>query len=162
MKSKKTSLVKIIVFSCLFLAALIVSLAFILNRKADNRFVFLFESLDDSELHIETRYVNTVPDESDVNCFINELLLGPMTNRYRPLFAKGTLLQSCFVRDGVLYVDLTDEALLKSGSSSETERACALLKENVQRNFRQISDIKVFISGIEAYKEEEGLVVTGE
>lgn len=159
-KKKTALIVKIIIASCILLAALIVSLVSISDRKADNRFVFLFESLDDEELHIEVRYINTVPEEDDVNCFVNEILLGPVTNRYRPLFARGTTVRSCFMRDGILYIDLSEEALLAAGSSSETERACNLLKESISLNFRQVDDIKLFISGIEAYKKEDVLLVT--
>lgn len=128
-------------------------------RSADNRFVFLFESLDDAYEHLEVRYLNTVPGEEEIVCYVKELVLGPATNRYRPLFSKGTTVESCFMRDGVLYVDLSSDALLPAGISSETEKACSLLKKNIRTNFKKVQDIKVFISGIEAYTEKEALVV---
>lgn len=131
-------------------------------EKADGRYVFLFESLDDSDTHVEVRYLNKVPGEDEITCYIKDLLLGPSTNRYRPLFARGTTVNSCFVRDGVLYIDLSAEALVKAGVSSETDKACNLLKECISANFREIDETKVFISGIEAYKEEEALIVSVE
>lgn len=160
---KKTSLItKIIVFSSIFVVTFTISLVYILVQKTDERFVCLFESLDDAEIHVETRYVNRIPEEDEIKCFLKELLLGPMANRYRPLFAKGTTLESCFIRDGVLFIDLSENALLKSGSSSETERACELLKENIMKNFSTVTDIKIFISGTEAYRRDNVLIVDGD
>ncbi len=162
MDKKTAVIVKTIIFSCIFIAAVSISLISIAAAKADNRFVFLFESLDDSDLHLEVRYINTVPGDDDVTCFVKELLLGPMTNRYRPLFSKTTTVQSCFIRDGILYIDLSEEALLQEGASSETEKACSLLKENISSNFKEVADTKIFISGIETYTEEEALIVTAD
>lgn len=162
MEKKTAFIIKIIIFSCIFIAALSISLIRIAALKADNRFVFLFESLDDDELHLETRYVNTVPGDDDVTCFVKELLLGPMTNRYRPLFSKNTTVETCFIRDGILYINFSEDALLSDGTSSETEKACSLFKENIRSNFDEVVDTQIFIAGIEAYKNEESLIVTGE
>lgn len=162
MKGKSALITKIIIFSSIFIVAILISGIYISIKKSDSRFVFLFESLDDQDTHVEVRYLNTVPGEDEITCYVKDLLLGPATNRYRPLFARGTTLNSCFVRDGMLFLDLSADALVPSGISSETEKACSLLKECIRSNFKQIDDIQVFISGIEAYKEEEALIISVE
>lgn len=162
MDKQKTLRTRIIVFSAIFVTALVISLIFISARKADGRYVFLFESLDDADVHVEVRYINTVPDGDEITCYLNDLLLGPSTNRYRPLFASGTTLRSCFLRNGTLFIDLSGEAMLQAGASSETERACSLLKENITSNFSRVDDIQIFILGNEVYREENTLIVGGE
>lgn len=160
MDKRTAFIVKTGILSAIFLVALIVSLVFILIGNKDGRYVLLFESLDDQDVHAEVRYLDTIPYSDEVTTFVRELLLGPATNRYRPLFSKSVSLESCILRDGVLYIDLSEEASVKEGSSSETERACSLLKENINLNFKKIEAVNIFISGIEAYREESVLTVS--
>lgn len=162
MNRKPALITRIIIFSSIFIIALTVSIIYIAGQIADNRFVFLFESLTDDNEHVEVRYLNTVPGEDEVTCYTRELLLGPSTNRYRPLFSNKTTVESCFLRDGTLYVNLSADALVHEGISSETEKACSLLKKNISINFKDVLDIKVFISGIEAYAEEDALIISVE
>jgi len=140
--------------SCLFLA-LGTSLFFYIWRTKDAgsvRRVFIFESYDTAEESMEVRYLPVAKDEeASVREFIEELILGPMSDRYIRLFPYGTKLLSCFIRDGVLYTDFSEEAALSTIGVTETERACNMLKENVRQNFKDLTEHKVFMMGNEVY-----------
>ena len=79
----------------------------------------MFQSAATGKICMEARYLPKHPVQGDVNCYVDELLLGPLTAEYRPLFTRGTRAQSCFVRDGILYVDLSDALISESDGASE-------------------------------------------
>lgn len=143
----------IILASCLFLVTGISIFFFVWNETHNDsvRRVFVFESYDTTEKSMEVRYLKEKDGEKAVAEFIDELLLGPMADRYIRLFPYGTKLLSCFIRDNVLYTNLSEEAALCTDGVTETEQACMLLKENVRLNFRNLTDHKVFMMGNEVY-----------
>ena len=102
---------------------------------------------------MEIRYLKKNDGEEAIREFVEELVLGPMSDRYVRLFPYGTKVLSCFIRDGVLYTDLSEEAAFSAGDTSETQKACMLLKENVRQNFSGLTDHKVFMMGNEVYAE---------
>ena len=137
----------------LFLVAGI-SLFFYLRKNSEYdsvRRIFVFESYDTAEKSMEVRYLHKKDGEEAVREFVEELLLGPETDRYIRLFPYGTKLISCFIRDGVLYTDLSEEAALSMSGTSETYKACALLRENVMQNFGDLKDYRIFMMGNEVY-----------
>ena len=115
--------------------------------------VFVFQSLDDNKTHFEIRYLPKVSKEERVKQYIDDLLLGPINDRYRPLFAIGTKINSCFIRDKILYIDLSGEAVLQNGISSDTKTAVELLKLNITKNFGGIDDVILFMMGQEVYTQ---------
>ena len=122
------------------------------NNEYDSvRRIFVFESYDTAEKSMEIRYLHNKDGEEAVREFVEELLLGPETDRYIRLFPYGTKLLSCFIRDGVLYTDFSEEAALSMTGTSDTETACALLRENVMRNFSGLKDYRIFMMGNEVY-----------
>ena len=101
------------------IAALFVfSLALYIIFYPGSRKLFLFESLDKSAVYAEARYIPRKHFRSSMRFFTDELLLGPQSDRYRPLFAQGTRALDFFKgADGVLYVNLNEKAVLQNGSS---------------------------------------------
>ena len=152
-KMSKNSKKLIILASILFLIFL-TSLIFYLVELKSNRMIFIFQSLDDDKTHFEIRYLPQVEKEQRIKQYIDDLLLGPITDRYRPLFADGTKINSCYVRDKILYIDLSEEAVLKKGISSDTKTAVELLKLNITKNFNGINDVILFMMGQEVYTQE--------
>ena len=134
-------------------AAFIISTVFCF-MQGNVRRVFLFDSVDSSVEHVESRYLPKCRTKSEnIRLFIDELLLGSFMDRSRPLFAAGAKILSCYLRDNTLYLDLSSEALLADTESSETKRAYQLLKKNVKLNFRGVKKYKVFIKGNEIFTE---------
>ena len=153
MESAKKINKKIIFTSVILILVFIFSLVFYLIQTNSNRRIFLFESLDDDKVHIEIRYLPKIEKEKQIQQYIDELLLGPLHDRYRPLFSRNTKILSCFQRDNVLYLDLSEEAILQSGISSETIKAVELLEKNIKKNFHNINEVILFMMGVEVYTQ---------
>jgi len=147
---------KTIVLTVFLFLSIGISLFFFLWRPGhvdSFRRIFIFESYDTAEKSMEIRYLKQKDGEEAIREFVDELVLGPMSDRYIRLFPYGTKVLSCFIRDGVLYTDLSEEAAFSTDDASETEKACMLLKENVRQNFSGLTDHKVFMMGNEVYAE---------
>lgn len=141
---------------CASLAVLcaVVSLIFfyINGRNEKERIVLYFSSLDSSRLCSEARYVPKNPPQGREALFVSELLLGPMTNRFIPLFANGTTLDFCMVQNDVLYVGLSKEALNVTAKSADIKSAVDLLQYNIVRKFTKINTVLVYIDGKSVYE----------
>ena len=152
MKSEKQK--KVIIISTIAFIIFICSLIIFLVKTNETRRVFLFQSFDDKETHVEVRYLPKVDKELVIEQYVNELLHGPLHDRYRPLFPNGTRILSCFLRENTLYVDLSEEAILQQVVSSETKDAVELFKKNIKKNFRSIDEVILFMMGVEVYTQD--------
>ncbi len=133
---------------CATLFTFVVSVIFYLAFYPGKRVVLLFESMDSNSLAIEHRYIPSDVVQGEIAYFVDELLLGPVSNRSKPLFANNTRAISCFLtEDNVLYINLNEKALFSGNSSSETLIACDLLKKNVLKNYKYVDTVEVFIMG---------------
>lgn len=142
---------KALPFSALIiiLATLFFSLfKFTLNGKK-NRYIVYFDSPDSNYLCTETRFLSKVPEKSKEAAFVEDILLGPLTNRYKPLFNTNTVCNFCFIRDKTLYIGLSKEALEQNDDTVEIKRGIEILKTNIFRNFKNISTIEMYIDGKE-------------
>ena len=88
----------------------VVSVALVLIKGNGSRRIFLFEQQNKENLTAEIRYLKKTAAKDDIKNYVDELLLGPITPQCRPLFPYGTHVKSLFLRDGVLYVNLSEEA----------------------------------------------------
>ena len=130
----------------------VLSLIFYLVFYPGTRKLFLFESLDRSGVFAESRFIPRNHPHGQARRFTEDLLLGPQTDRYRPLFPIRTKLVSFFKgKDGTVYIDLSEEAALQKGTSSETLAACRLLEQNLRKNYN-MHKICVSISGHTVYE----------
>ncbi len=130
------------------IALFTVSCAFYIFFNTGSKTIFIFESMDSESLYCETRYVPRDNIQGDLHFFVDELLLGPISNRYRPLFANDTKVLSCFLsEEGTLYINLNENALFAGNESSKTTLAVDLLKKNVLKNYKYVDNIDVFIMG---------------
>ncbi len=166
MAFKKITLSQIFSF-LLLLAVLVVSLVFFILNNSGVRRVFLFESFNDDRVYIESRTMprskvyaeidedGNVSEDLVYRQYVEELISGTVTDRYRPLFSPATHVLSCMLRDGKLYVNLSEDALLATASSSSTEKACELLQKNILTNFTSVRKVYVFINGLPVYQEVE-------
>ncbi len=113
---------------------------------------FYFYSIDKKSIAREMRYLSKEPLQGDVQLFVDELVLGPMTYRFQRIFAKGTSVEFCTLQDDVLYVGLSQDALKSaSGNTVATKeellKSIDLFKVNIVRNFTKINTIMVYIDG---------------
>jgi hypothetical protein len=104
-------------------------------------------------LYVEARFLPKVDAEASLRMFIDDMLLGPVGDRYRLLFPRGTKVLSYFVNDKTLYVTLSEEALYIDGNeSSENKEGAEIFRKNVFRNFRNIDIINLYIGSRKIYE----------
>lgn len=144
---------KLIILISILSFVFITSLIFYFVDVKSTRKVFIFQSLDDNSIHFEVRYLPKVEKSQRIEQYINDLLLGPINDRYRPLFPDDTKLNYCFIRDEKLFIDLSEESVMQKGISSDTKTAVELLKLNITKNFNGIKDVILFMMGQEVYTQ---------
>lgn len=119
---------------------------FMLGNKTERR-VFYFASYDTPVVCTEVRHLPKDPVQGNEALFVDELLLGPMTNRYKRLFAHGTTAEFCF-RDGhTIHVGLSDNALFPDAEAYDIRKGVELLRKNIVSNFTKINTVEVYIGG---------------
>ncbi len=124
-----------------FLLSLIIFLA----KTPLSRYSFRFQSVDSGRNNIEWRYLPGRRGAKKAALYVDELLLGPKTERSRPIFSPGTKADFCFERGRTLYVNLTSDLLVKSGNASEIMEGIELFKMNVKRAFPKYKEVEIYI-----------------
>jgi len=149
LKSKKIS----IVLASIAVAAFICSFCLFMVKKGGARRSFIFPSVENGAYIVEIR---RLPHShiSDVEYYINELMLGPQTERCRRIFAKETKVLSCMQKNKILYVDLSQDIVNPENENRmlPVRDSIELFKKNIKRNFPSISTVKVFVGGVPAYE----------
>jgi hypothetical protein len=87
---------------------------------------------------------------------VEEALLGPSSPYSLPLFPRETRLVSLLYRNGVVYADLSEEAVLppvEGGpvAGGEVFTNMETLYHGIKRNFSFVRDVRFFIAGKAAY-----------
>ncbi|MCR4790672.1 MAG: GerMN domain-containing protein, partial [Treponemataceae bacterium] len=139
--TKHVKLLTLVLLLLIFILFLVSNLFFAIKGYSTRR-VFLFEGMDKNCIYAENRYYPHVKKIDKVELYVEELVLGPVGNRYKNLFAPGTKVNECFVRGRTLYVDLSKEALFPDETTSQITQATEIFKKNIFRNFRKIDIIK--------------------
>ncbi|MCR4733442.1 MAG: GerMN domain-containing protein [Treponema sp.] len=148
----KNNLIKKITLALLFLIILGLSLSLFFLKGQGKRYSFVFPSAENGKEVIEARYLKNIENKSDVNVYIDELLLGSQLERTKKLFTRGTKVLSCFQRDKTLYLDLSPELIYEGSDVIAIQDGIDLLKKNILMNFANISDIQVFVNGNYAFE----------
>jgi hypothetical protein len=119
------------------------------------RRTFVFYSIGDHAPAVEDRMIaRTGSRENDIERYVEESLLGPVSLDSAPLFPRGTRLESLLYRDGTVYADLTESAALSVPEGPGVFAALDALYDGVKRNFSYVKDVRLFIAGHEAYPEK--------
>lgn len=151
MKEKIKNLMPyIITFSAVFLF-FVISLIFYLCKTSTKTRIFIFPSVEFGNYVVEKRKLDKNPVQGDINLYIDEILLGSCIERTKMLFSQGTKVENCFVRNNVLYLNLSDDLLSVENNSIVISEGIDLLKKNIQKNFKKIEKIELFIGGKYAY-----------
>ncbi len=137
-----------------FLGSLLVSLLSFSFHKNTKHHVYYFKSYDSGKICSEVRYSDKKEMQEEIGFFVDEILLGPMTNRLKNLFVLGTKKDFCFLDGKTLYVGISKDALFAVDEKSSIRGSIDLLKKNIKRNFRNIRKIYIYIDGKRAFCEE--------
>ena len=146
MKNDKNKLFAPILLALMFLAFTI-SLVCYIFRANKFRTVMYFESFDKVGLCTEERWLPKDCLQGREELFVDELLLGPFTNRYKYIFAPGTRLEFFSLDNDTVYIGLSGEALKKSRETADINEGISLLKKNIVKNFTKINTVLVYIDG---------------
>lgn len=111
------------------------------------RRTFVFNASDSDKLRLEIRYVPVNPPNGKYQYYIEELLLGPVSEHCSKIFNAGTKVVSCSKKDDVLYVSLSKELLQADAFTTDFKKQIELFKMNVKKNFSNIKDVEIFIDG---------------
>jgi hypothetical protein len=138
-------------------AALAVVFAFsaALTLRGGNyaRRIFYFQGKDGA-VYTEIRRLARRDEASAVEQYVAELLLGAENTRLKALFNPETRARACFVRDNVVYLNLSEHALFPLETTSSMKEGAELLNRNILRNFRAIERVSLFINGEKAYEKK--------
>jgi len=136
------------------------------------RRTFVFYTMDSRIASVEERFLKRSSSrEVDITRYVEEALLGPVSPNSLPLFPQETRLISLLYRDGVVYVNLSEDAALPAAVSALENpliKADALVSDaplqtgdvfinmetlyaGVKRNFSFVRDLRFFIDGKAAY-----------
>ena len=141
--------------SCIVFLGLAISIVAFCFQDKGTRRVFYFQNMDAPGIFAEIRFIKPYTEDQsldiDIKQFINDLLLGPTTNRFRNLFAYGTKLESCFLRDGILYVNISKEALLLDSITTPIKEAYDIFIKNILNNFSKVKEVELYINNIKAF-----------
>lgn len=148
MKKVKASV--IVVLSLLFIT-FAVSLVFALVSNNGKRYTFVFPSADSDTCIIENRYL-PLKSENIVSLYVDELLLGSVTERTRLIFPRGTKVLSCFQRGDTLYLDLSKDLLAVDNSSYPLKSGRDLLVKNITTNFASIKKVEIYVDSKRAWE----------
>jgi hypothetical protein len=122
------------------------------------RRIMYYPRFDNKRVSAEVRCLPVHPVQGNVALFVDELLLGPVTERSRPLFSPGTRAEFCFVRGKTLYVGLSKDVLYQSDPATDIKRGTELFRKNILKNFGYIHSVELFVDGksVSGYNRKKG------
>ena len=122
----------------------------IVNNKG-HRYTFVFPAADSDQLITENRYL-PFKHSNIINLYTDELLLGAVTERTKNILPKGTYVKNCFLRNNVLYLDLSEEFINYSAGDYPLKDGVALMEMNIKANFPAVKSIELFVNSKKAYQ----------
>lgn len=120
------------------------------------RYTFRFESTDSGRVSVEYRYLPKKSYPENVFQYVDELVIGPKTERFNRLFSYGTHIISSFVTDDdVLFVNLSSDVLEMVGNCSDIKTGIKLFKKNVLKTFGKIKTVEMYIDNKSIYTQDD-------
>lgn len=150
MKISKGSKIYIAILSVLAVSFLFSLITWLVNYPGERK-VFIFNSLDTGGLIVESRFLARKPVQGKETLFVDELLLGPLTERCQPLFSDGTKSLSVFEKDGVFYANISAHALLEHDGAENIKDGAELFQKNILWNFSGAKVVDLYIDSKKAY-----------
>jgi hypothetical protein len=138
-----------------YLVALTVFAYFELIHSGMARRTFEFSTFDGGKPMAEDRMLHKAASrEMDIRQYLEELVLGPVSVDLAPLLPPETKLRSFMYRDGTVYADFSGDAALPVQGGLPLLDSFLALNRGIRRNFRSVSDVKLFINGNEVFFSE--------
>jgi len=123
-----------------------------MGRSGLSRRTFEFFSYDNTRSVVEDRMLHkTDSEEQSIKSYVEEVILGPVSLDFAPLLTSGTKLRSFMFRDGTVYADFSREAVIPVQGGPPLFDGFLALNQGIRRNFRSVSDVKLFVNGNEVF-----------
>ena len=146
-----------------YLVVLIVFAFIDIGRSGLSRRTFEFFTYNHNLSVVEDRMLRkTQTREGDIRSYIEELILGPVSQDYAPLVTKGTTLRAFMFREGTVYADFSREAVLPVSGGMPLFDSFLAINQGIRRNFSYISDVKLFSNGNEVFFGEFAKIFSAE
>lgn len=148
---------KYICLIAILIISLLISIILFLCKDKGTKRSMIFPSSEGSGYVLETRYLKKIEGKDDISVFISELLLGSTVERTKLLFTPGTKLINCFLRNGELYVNLSEDLIDGGDNVVSIESGIELLDMNIKKNFKEVKNVQCYINGNLAFEETKAL-----
>jgi hypothetical protein len=111
------------------------------------RYTFVFRASDTGREVVEERMLARAKShEANVNRYVEEALLGPLSMEAKPLFSRGARLETFLLRDGVVFLGVSGEAVEEPQAVNLAD-TLRLLSGGIRRNFPAVKEVRFFIEG---------------
>lgn len=139
----------------ILLVVFIVSLCFYLFNFRGFRYSFRYNIAGSQKLVYENRNVPDVEGSSKLTLYVEELLSGPVSQRAQPFFPLGTRVIFCFLREGTMFLNLSEQAIMNFSPDVNLQNSYELLQMNVKANFPSVKKIELFIDGKSVFLDDK-------
>jgi hypothetical protein len=115
-----------------------------------SRRTIVFYAAGGTAAFVEERFIaRTGSREGDIRAFVEEAALGPAEWAAAPLFDRAAALESLFVREGTVYVGLSEAAAFPVSGGRSVVESLKSVDADIRRNFSGIRGVRFFIGGRE-------------
>ena len=119
------------------------------------RRTFVFYTVSDGTVVVEDRMLkHSDSHEDDILRYVEETILGPVSPDLRPLVSGGARLLSFLYRDGVVYINLSEDAALPPIEGGDTAENFLTFYAGILRNFSYVEDVRFYIEGNSIFNDE--------
>ncbi len=139
----------------ILLLIFVISACFYAFHFKGSRYSFEYYVSGTKNVVFETRSVASIKGVSKVTSYVDEYLLGPTVQRARPVFPLESRVLFCFERQGILFLNLSEDAILDLSPDVNLFENYKLLEKNVISNFPHIKKIELFIDGKSVFSDAE-------
>ena len=119
---------------------------FIINGQSRRTFIF-YDYVNENVIVEDRMFKRSSCRETALRRYIEEALLGPITQDFVPLFPRETQLKTLLYRDRIIYADFTKSAAIPLDEGRNPKENFITLKEGIFRNFSYVKDIRFFVEG---------------
>ncbi|GMO37363.1 MAG: hypothetical protein Ta2F_13570 [Termitinemataceae bacterium] len=113
----------------------------------------VYYSLDGKRQIVEERLLpRTDSKEAAISEYVEDLLLGPASLQEAPLINQGAVINLLMLREGVVFLDMSQEAAIPPAEGGDVLRNLEAVKYGIRRNFPYVKEVKIFIDGNESGK----------
>jgi hypothetical protein len=111
------------------------------------RRTFVFHVSDTGQEIVEERMIKkTSSREADIDRYVEEALLGPLSPETDPMLGRDVRPEALLLKDGIVFLSVSMEAALQAERFWDN---LANLRRGIRRNFPFVTDVRFFIGGKE-------------